>query len=154
MSSTLHLEGSMKLIYAMIFGFWINKEKSVCVPYSVIRKITGLSDPIISAGIKRLEKEGLITAKHDHGRRTRYDVVITDEIKAAYLRDTGADESTKVSKVLKQYKQSTKVCEKTASPVEAHKYNKYIKKGGKPISSNLRTEYTCTVPKIKTINKK
>lgn len=72
MTYLLHLEGLTKQIYAVIFGFWLGSRKPVAVSYSVMRKITGATDPTISACLKRLLEQGLIESDPKPGMRTKY----------------------------------------------------------------------------------
>lgn len=153
MSNLLHLDGFTKEIYALIFGFWIRTKKPVCVPYRVIRNITGASDPTISECIKRLVKQGLIMSDPKPGVRTKYSIVFTNEIWSAYLRDSGKNETPKVNEELSPPKHSSHVPPRTAKSSEEHKNIKKIKQGGNA-TSNLTVPSSYSIStRITTISK-
>lgn len=136
MSSLLHLEGFSKLIYAVIFNFWIKSKKPVSVPYRVIRKITGATDPTISECIKRLVNGGLIKSDPKPGQRTLYTIVLSEEIWAAYLHDSGKQKTAKASEELKVAKNTSSISELTSKMEQGQKLRKYnLRKGSTP--SNL-----------------
>ena len=136
MARLLHLDGYSKQIYAVIFGFWIRIRKPVYVPYSVIRMITGATDPTISGSIKRLKEEGLITSDPKPGIRAKYSIVMTEEIWAAYLRDSDHKGVINESEELKDVKSTTKVPRESTKLPKVHKERKERqKKDNSPISN-------------------
>lgn len=137
MARLLHLDGYSKQIYAVIFGFWIRIRKPVYVPYSVIRRITGATDPTISECIKRLERDGVISAERKSGTRTKYVIVLTDDIWKAYLEDSGQDDPLKITEELSPAKETTKVFQETTKILEEHKNSKINKRRNSPTPSNL-----------------
>lgn len=152
MAELLHLEGYAKQIYAVIFGYWIRSRKSVSVPYSVIRKITGATDPTISTCIKKLVEVGLVAAVPKTGQRTKYDIIITDEIWAAYLRDSGQDETTKKTEELYPVKDTTKVFHRTTKPPKEHKERiENIRRDSAPTSNLVVPSANCVSSRVKTI---
>lgn len=152
MSHDLHLDGYTKEVYALIFGFWIRVRKPVSVPYSVIRKITGASDPTISECIKRLVKQDLILSDPKPGVRTKYSIALTNEILSAYLRDAGKNETTNVAEELSPDKETTKVANETTKFVEAHKQRKNIqRKDSTPASNLLVSSASSVAARVKTV---
>ena len=68
----------------------------VHVPYSIMREMTGATDPSISAAIQRLEKHKLISKdSHVRGLKSLYTVTLPPEVLAEfendYLRDVDSD---------------------------------------------------------------
>ena len=152
MASLLHLSGYAKEVYSVIFGFWIRYRKSVTVPYSVIKKITGATDPTISACIKYLIKRRLITADPNPGQRTRYEIVMSDDIWKAYLRDSGKGDTTKVGEELKGVKNTTLSFPDTTKSVEEQKKGKSTIRKGSPPVSNLSVPSASSVSsRVKTV---
>lgn len=145
MARLLHLDGYSKQIYAVIFGFWIRIRKPVYVPYSVIRRITGATDPTISECVKRLESDGVITAERKPGTRTKYVIALTDDIWKAYLQDSGQDETTKVPKELNSVKVAPKAFHKTTKLSEEHKKRKDNNGRGSIPTSNLSVSSASSV---------
>lgn len=137
MAYLLHLDGYSKQIYAVIFGFWLRIRKPVHVPYSVIRRITGATDPTISECIKRLESDGVISAERKPGTRTKYVIVFTEDIWKAYLQDSGQDETVKITEELSPVKETTKVVHGTTKIPAEHKERKNIQRKGNASTSNL-----------------
>ena len=77
----LGLSGIKRDIFSIIFGFWRKAGKAVPAPFSVLREMTGATDPSISVAIKALRKKKLI-AVVDKGRgmRSLYRVTLAPEI--------------------------------------------------------------------------
>lgn len=152
MTYLLHLEGLTKQIYAVIFGFWLGSRKPVAVSYSVMRKITGATDPTISACLKRLLEQGLIESDPKPGMRTKYSIVFNYEIQKAYLNDSGKVVTSNGNKEPKRRKNTTKTSADSSSVNEEHKEIKKFKGRDSPPLSNLKTPTSYSVsPRINTI---
>lgn len=148
MASLLHLEGYSKEIFAVIFGFWIRSRKPVTVPYSVIKKITGATDPTISACVKSLKDRGLISADQKPGTRTKYAIVLTEDIWKAYLQDSGV----KISEELNSFKNSPKVLPQATKIAIEHKKSKNIqRKDSAPASNLVVSSASSVVARVKTV---
>lgn len=85
MHRDLGLSGISRDVFAIIFGFWRSVKQSVYVPYSIIREMTGATDPSISAAIHRLKNEKLIDSdQHERGLKSRYLVTLPPEVLAEF----------------------------------------------------------------------
>lgn len=88
MHRDLGLSGISRDVFAIIFGFWRGDKKPVYVPYSIIREMTGATDPSISAAIHKLKNEKLIDfERHKRGLKSRYLVTLPPEVLAEFESD-------------------------------------------------------------------
>lgn len=95
MRMELGLKGVVRDVFAAIFGFWLKAgEVPVYAPFASLSKITGASRPAISSAIAKLEEKGNITIKKSPGKRSMYDVHLTEsmlrDFEVTFGRLTGA----------------------------------------------------------------
>ena len=84
----LNLSGISRDVFAIIFGFWKKGRSPVHVPYSVIREMTGATDPSISAAIKKLKKRELIVVtQQKQGLKSLYQVSLPAEVLAEFMSE-------------------------------------------------------------------
>jgi len=101
MSHSLGLSGAAKEVFAVIFGFWKNKQAPVAVANSIVRKITGLSHSSVVDAKNKLVASKLITVQEIRGKPSLYEVhlppnvsgILTppDATKGASEKQTGRD---------------------------------------------------------------
>lgn len=89
----LNLSGITRDVLAIIFGFWKKGRGPVYVPYSVIREMTGATDPSISAAIKKLKSQKLIAViGQKQGLKSLYQVSLPPEVLAEFMSEYKPDE--------------------------------------------------------------
>lgn len=77
----LGLKGLAKDIFAVIFGFWLQSNRTqTWVSISTMQKITGGSKPAVMEAIRQLEKKNYIKVKREPGKLSLYDVSINETI--------------------------------------------------------------------------
>lgn len=117
----LKLEGYLKEIYAVIFGFCIRSGTPVQVPYRIIRKITGAAQATVSGCIRKLEAKNLMRVHHSHGKCTEYSLCISDAVLQKYYEQSGCERTGAIPEPVSSVNQyhskapTTTACESTKS---------------------------------------
>lgn len=81
MASELGLKGLVKEVFAIIFGFWLETNKTAAwVSLTTMQKITGGTRPAVVNAIKALESRGFIRTIRSPGKCSQYSITIPQAI--------------------------------------------------------------------------
>lgn len=99
-STELGLEGLAKEVFAIIFGFWLDANRTTAwVSLTTMGTITGGSRPAIVEAVKLLEHKGYIAIDRSPGKHSLYSVTID----AGIMKDFDDTYSAEVVRSLNHY---------------------------------------------------
>ena len=141
-SSDLGLEGLAKEVFAIIFGFWLDANRTKAwVSLKTMGAITGGSRPAIIEAIKLLERKGHIAIDRSHGKHSLYSVTIDADIMKGFDATYSAEVVRSLNHLGVKQPNHHRLSRLTGSSKVTEPVNKNNKHGKQSIITGNREEF-------------